>query len=177
LDLVRRAIAAIATVIVLASTIAYGQSESSASSGEAAAVKNRLADVAATCNREDLQAYAACFETRRRDTILRFAGPLFAQHALHMTIEDSHVMKVNKNHADIAVKYSISLTEHKFDILSIVHLKRSNETWLISRETIQSFVEPQRPSPTCMGGSCGRLGGGCPIRSSCSSGGCGLTGP
>lgn len=172
-----RMTATIVASLALTSALAYSQQEGSSSSSEALFIRGQIHKAAAACNREDLDAYADCFEKRRRDAVRRFAAPLFVQHALHMEIVDAHVISTKRERADVAVKYSVSLTEHKYEILSIVHLKRSHDAWLISRETIQSFVEPHRAVSSCMGGGCTRLGGGCPIRSSCSGGTCGLAGP
>jgi len=143
-----------------------------ASRVDQAAIRASLEAMVAACNQEDLEAYAGGFDPHRRDAVMRYAGVLFAQHAVHMELEDAHVISAKRDQCDVAVKYTVSLTQHEFKIVAIVHMKKTHGDWVVSRESIVSFEEPRRAASSCMGGSCGRLGGGCPLRSSCSSGGC-----
>lgn len=171
-----RVVVIVAVSMALPCASAYCR-QASPSSEVSFAIRSRLDELAASCNREDLDAYVACFEKRRRATILRQAAPLFTQHALHMEIVDAHVVSAKREHAEVMVKYIVSLTEHKYEIMSSVEMKHSHDAWLVSKETIRTFVEPRRAVSSCMGGGCIRLGGGCPIRSSCSGGRCSLSGP
>ena len=137
-------------------------------------VRRCLDAAAAAASSEDLTAYTDCFDSRLRSQIRRTAGLRFAQFDVGISIEDCHVLSGDETTCDAAVRYTLQLSDHSFDCLSVISLKRVDDGWKIRKESIRAWQETtvaDTPFPY----------GGCSAstpssRPSCSSGSCSLSG-
>jgi hypothetical protein len=137
-------------------------------------VRSCVKATAAAASAEDLNAYIECFDARLRPQIRKAAGLRVAQCEVGVSIEDCHVLSSDETTCDVAVRYTTHLSNRSFDFLSVLALKRVEESWKIRKETIRAWQESTvAESPFPYGGS---AGSSATVRSSCSSGSCSLSG-
>lgn len=133
-----------------------------------------LKATAAAASSEDLSAYIECFDARLRPQIRKAAGFRFAQFEVGVSIEDCHVLSSDDTSCDVAVRYTTHLSDRSFDVLSVLTLKRVDDTWKIRKETIRGWQESTvAESPFPYSGCSASTAAS---RSSCSSGSCSLSG-
>lgn len=137
-------------------------------------VRRCLEAAAAAASTEDLDAYVRCFEARLRPKVRKTAGLLFTQFTVGVSIEDCHVLSGDETSCDVAVRYTMHLSDRSVDLLSIMTLKRVDDTWKIRKEVVRAWQKSTvADTPFPYGGSSVFSGD---IRSSCSSGSCSLSG-
>jgi len=137
-------------------------------------VRRCLEATAAAASSEDLDAYVDCFETRLRSKIRKSAGLTFAQFRVGVSIEDCHVLSGDATTCEVAVRYTMHFSDRSVDFLSVLTLKRADDTWKIGKEVVRAWQESTvADSPFPYGGNACFSG---TVRSSCSSGSCSLSG-
>jgi hypothetical protein len=137
-------------------------------------VRRCLEATAAAASSENLDAYIECFDPRLRSHIRKTAGLRFAQHDVGISIEDFHVLSGDEASCEVAVRYTLSLSDRSFDLLSVLTLKRVESDWKIRRETVRAWQESTvADSPFPYGGCSASTASS---RPPCSSGSCSLTG-
>lgn len=137
-------------------------------------IRRCLEATAAAASNEDLDAYIACFDPRLRGQIRKTVGLRFAQFDVGVAIEDVHLLSGDDSTCDVAVRYTTHLSRRSFDFLSVLTMKHVDDTWKIRKETIRACREStESESPFPYGNSSDSRE---PVRASCSSGSCSLTG-
>lgn len=137
-------------------------------------IRHCLETTAAAASSENLDAYVECFETRIRSQVRKTAGLRFAQFEVGVSIEDCHVLSCDKTTCDVAVRYTMHLSDRSFNYLSVLTMKHLDGTWKIRKETIREWQETTVAESPCPygGGSVSTAS----TRSSCSSSSCSLSG-
>lgn len=106
--------------------------------GESLAVKDCVRAAAKAINDENLDGFVECFSAKQRSRIRRQAAMMFVRHDLALDLLDSHVVSEAGDKAEIAVRYTLTLTDTSYDIVSILSLERQDGTWQIIREKLDS---------------------------------------
>ena len=93
---------------------------------------------------------------------------ILVTHEVAMELEDHHVLDCTDSRAEVAIKYQITLTDTRHEIVSLLMLMKCDDDWRIQRECVQSI---RSQSLGCSGGCSGGGGGGaiciggqCPLR-------------
>ncbi len=76
-----------------------------------------------------------------------------------MELVDAHIIKAGKTTGEEAVRYRLTLSDDRFDVVSLVAVKQEHGCWRISSERIQSYEHhsPSMCSPSryaCLGATC-----------------------
>lgn len=126
------------------------------------AIERLLDDTAAAMNHEDLDAVERCFMPDQRAAARRRLGMILVSHAVSLELEDHHVLECSDTHAEVGIRYAITLDGARYDIVSMLALGRHGDDWLIQREKVQTISGG--PSgcgsgrigdrPVCIGGRC-----------------------
>lgn len=124
-------------------------------------VKDCLKIAAQAASDENLDGFVGCFAEKQRPRIRRKVAILFVRHSVDLELLDSHMVSESTGRAEVAVKYRATLSDHSYDIVSLVGLSREDEGWRIAREKVESnsSVAP-RESGSQYGGQVFRFGGG-----------------
>lgn len=123
--------------------------------------------VRAVCD-EHLSTYLDCFTVRQRNRIRRQAAILFVSHAIDLDLVDSHLLSDDGARAELAVNYTVTLTDQTHAVISILTFSSEDGDWRISGETVLSNVPVRGDSSSGGSGPVFRFGGGC------ANGRCGL---
>lgn len=118
-----------------------------------------LIDAAQAATAEDLDGFADCFTKASKSKIRKQAALRFVQHPVSMDVLETQVIKLAGNSCQAAVRYRLTLSDDRFDVVSLVALKREDGYWKIHSEKIQTIEHesPRTCSPSrysCMGGTC-----------------------
>ena len=122
-------------------------------------------------NKENLDGFLECFATSTRSAVRRQMALFFVQHAVSIDLVDKQLVTRDRDHAELAVNYTTSLTGQEHDIVSFLQLVREDKRWVIRNESIVSRTV--RRSSSGSSSPCGP--GGCPP-APCFGGQCGVPG-
>ena len=101
-------------------------------------IKDCIRTAAEAFDQENLDAYLGCFASKQRPKIRRKVALLFVEHEIGLELLDSHLVNETDGKAELAVKYRMTLTEPRYDIVSLIRLAREDDRWRIVGESIQS---------------------------------------
>ena len=142
-----------------AADIPSGRLRVDPTSMEAGDIRAHLNATAEAAAAEDLDGFADCFTKSSKPKIRKQAALRFVQHPVSMDVLETQVIKLAGNSCQAAVRYQLTLSDDRFDVVSLVALKREDGYWKIHSEKIQTIEHdsPRTCSPSrysCMGGGC-----------------------
>lgn len=124
-------------------------------------MRDCLKRAAAAVSQEDLDAYISCFTDGQRKQMRRTAALLFVRHTMSLELLDCHLVEQADAHATWVIKYHALLTGVGYDVVSLLHMQKENDTWRISREQVETseksklVAKPDAVVPVgCAGGQC-----------------------
>ncbi len=131
---------------------------------------DRVAQVIAAANAEDLDDFITAFVPSRRPAIRREAGLFFVQHDLAVELSDCQVLSCSEDTAEVAVNYLATLDTGDVRVLALLILRRSGDDWHIESEAVvrRTVVKAGCATGTCggaepvVGGFC--IGGRCQVQ-------------
>lgn len=131
-------------------------------------VRGCVRRAARAVSEEQLPTYLDCFTAKQRARVRRQAALLFVSHALDLELVDSHLLSDEGSTAELAVNYTVTLTDQSYNVISILLLASEDGAWRIADEKVLATV-PVRGNASADGrGPVFRFGGGC------ANGRCGL---
>lgn len=130
-----------------------------ADSGTETDIRDCLSNAVEAANAENLDAFCDCFTGPARSKLRKQAAIRFVQHNVAMELLDTQVIKAGKTSGELAVKYRLVLSDDRYEVVSLVAVKRENGYWRIDMERIRSYEHqsPRMCSPSryaCLGGTC-----------------------
>lgn len=129
-----------------------------------AAIREVVERTAAAVDEENLDGVLASIRPARHEKHRRRLGLLFVAHDVGLDLEDQQLLSRSGSRAEVAVKYSLTLSRATHDYVSVLVLHRTgNGAWLIDREEIASSAtrassydsETGDGGVICIGGRCG----------------------
>lgn len=105
---------------------------------------------------ENLAGFLECFTASTSQKLRGKMAMTFVQHDVAMVVIDTQVLSETLNRGEIAVKYSVKLSERQYTCISRIGLLREFDGWKIAAERVvmtdMAPVVVRRPS--CAGGRC-----------------------
>ena len=129
-------------------------------------VRGCVRRAARAVSEEQLSAYLECFTTKQRSRIRRQAALLFVAHAIDLELVDSHLLSDEHATAELAVNYTVTLTDQSYTIISVLMFASEGGEWRIADEKVLATVPVRGNASTDVPAF--RFGGGC------ANGRCGL---
>ena len=122
-------------------------------------VRDCINNVVDAANAEDLEGFLDCFTAGMRSRIRKRLALRFVQHDVGMELLDFQIVTMAATRAEVAVKYRLTLSADRFDVVSLVSLRQHDGTWRIDGERIQSCQQQSsamysRSRPACAGPAC-----------------------
>lgn len=97
-------------------------------------------------NSENVEGYSRCFKGSSRKAVRRKTALLFASGECSMDIEESHIIEVGDDEAEVAVRYSLGGQEGRSSVVSTVNFVKEDGIWVVSSENQISKTASGRPS-------------------------------
>jgi hypothetical protein len=118
-----------------------------------------LTQAAEMASSENLDGFLDCFAMGSQKKLRKEAALLFARHDITMDLIDAHVINESGTKGELAVRYRAKLSDTKYDVVSLVTVRKEKGYWKISTEKVKEYEcqSPRSCHPsryTCLGGSC-----------------------
>ena len=101
-------------------------------------IKDCIRTAAEAIDQENLDAYLGCFASKQRPKSCLHLLQFVLVHEIGLELLDSHLVNKTDGKAELAVKYRVTLTEPRYDIVSLIGLAREDDRWCIVGESIES---------------------------------------
>lgn len=97
-------------------------------------------------NAENVEGYSRCFKSSSRKSVRKKTAVLFASGEFSMDVEESHIIEVGDDEAEVAVKYLLGGQDGRSSVVSTVNFVKEDGFWVISSENMISKITSGRAS-------------------------------
>lgn len=133
----------------LVSSVALGQSERVKMSdmSDNSSPKDTILTVSRAYEAEDLDLLESCFAASQRKNIRKKCGIMFVKGRSSMSIVESHVIEIEDEKAEVAVRYMMSEPSGPVEIVSTVNMSKEGDRWVINKEVLVSRSSGRAEAP------------------------------
>lgn len=101
-------------------------------------IKDMISSLEDSFNAENVEGYSRCFKGSSRKAVRRKTAVLFASGNCSIDVQESHIIEISEDKAEIAVRYVLGAQGRRSDIVSTVKFLKEDGLWLINSESLIS---------------------------------------